>query len=159
MLFRPRTIAYFAIWGGIGAALLFMLGARERLTISVARDRNPEFVQLSDGAVRNAFTVNLRNMQDRPRTLRISAEHMRGAALYSDEMASGAAQPELAVTVPADSMRRVRLYVVVPAEHARPHEFIFVARPTDKEGGEVRRETKFMAPEPEHHDDEHEESE
>lgn len=81
VLFRPRTLAYFAIWGGIGAALLFMLGARERLTISVARDRNPEFVQLSGGAVRNAFTLNLRNMQDRPRTLRISAEHMRGALL------------------------------------------------------------------------------
>ena len=159
VLFRPRTIAYFAIWGGIGAALLFMLGARERLTISVARERNPEFVQLSGGAVRNAFTVNLRNMQDRPRALRITAENMRGAALYSDEMASGAAQRELAVTVPADSMRRVRLYVVVPAEQARPHAFTFVAQPTDSVGGAVRRETQFMAPEPEHHDDKHEESE
>lgn len=71
-------------------------------------------------------------------------------------MASEAAKPELAVTVPADSMRRVRLYVVVPAEQARPHGFVFVARPTDREGGEVRRETQFMAPEPEH-DDKHEE--
>ncbi len=157
VLFRPRTLAYFAIWGGIGAALLFMLGARERLTISMARDRNPAFVLLSDGAVRNAFTVNLRNMQDRPRTLRITAEHMRGAALYSDEMASGAARPELAVTVPADSTRRVRLYVVVPAQHARQHEFIFVARPTDREGREVRREAQFAAPLSA--DEEHEESE
>ena len=154
VLFRPRTIAYFAIWGGIGLALLFMLGARERLTLSVARERNPEFVQLSGGAVRNAFTVNLRNMQDRPRTMRIAAEGLAGAALYSDDMAPTGARPEITVTVPADSTRRVRLYAVVPGGHAHREDFTLVARPTDREGGEVRRETQFMAPETEHEEDE-----
>lgn len=154
VLLRPRMIAYFAIWGGIGLALLFMLGARERLTLSVARERNPEFVQLSGGAVRNAFTVNLRNMQDRPRDLRIAAEGLAGAALYSDDMAPTAARPELVVTVPADSTRHVRLYAVVPGGQAHSEDFTLVARATDPEGGAARRETQFMAPETGHEESE-----
>ena len=157
VLLRPRLIAYFAVWGGIGLALLFMLGTRERLTLSVARERNPEFVQLSGGAVRNAFTLALRNMEDRPRTLRIAAEGLPGAALYTDEMAPGAAQGTIHVTVPADSTAKVRLYAVVPAAHARQQDFTLQATPLDHEGHAVRRETHFAAPESEH--EEHEEHE
>ncbi len=152
VLLRPRTIAYFAVWGAIGAALLFMLGARERLTLSVARERNPEFVQLSGGGVRNAFTVTLRNMQDRPRELRLIAEGLSGAALYSDEMAPTGARPELRIAVPADSTRNVRVYAVVPAGKARRQDFTFVARTAAivAEGKDdmVRRTTQFIAPPP-----------
>ncbi|MBX9884953.1 MAG: cytochrome c oxidase accessory protein CcoG [Novosphingobium sp.] len=157
VLFRPRTLAYFAVWGGIGLALLFMLGARERLTLSVARERNPEFVQLSGGAVRNAFGLALRNMEDRPRTLRIAAEGLPGAALYTDDMAPGAARASIDVAVPADSTANVRLYAVVPSAHARQQDFALTATPLDHEGRTVRRETHFAAPQSEH--EEHEEHE
>ena len=159
VLFRPRTIAYFAVWGGIGLALLFLLGTRERLTLSVARERNPEFVQLSGGAVRNAFTLALRNMEDRPRTLRIAAEHLPAAALYTDAMDAHAARASIDVTVPADSTAKVRLYAVVPASAARRQDFHLVASPLDKDSHPVRRETQFMAPagERDHEHDEEDE--
>ncbi|MEI6641310.1 MAG: cytochrome c oxidase accessory protein CcoG [Novosphingobium sp.] len=156
VLLRPRLIAYFAVWGGIGLVLLFMLGARERLTLSVAHERNPEFVQLSGGAVRNAFTLALRNMEDRPRTLRLAAEHLPQAAIYTDDMDAHAARGSIDVIVPADSTARVRLYAVVPAAAARPQEFAIIASPLDHGGRPVRRETHFMAPE-RHGDHEHEE--
>ncbi|MFX8758836.1 FixG Ig-like domain-containing protein, partial [Acinetobacter baumannii] len=66
-IFRPRTLVYFGIWAAIGLALLFMLGQRSRLDLSVAKDRNPEYVQRSGGSIDNGFTVKLRNMEDRPR--------------------------------------------------------------------------------------------
>ncbi|MBY0392848.1 MAG: cytochrome c oxidase accessory protein CcoG, partial [Novosphingobium sp.] len=156
VLLRPRLIAYFAVWGGIGLALLFMLGARERLTLSVARERNPEFVQLSGGAVRNAFTLALRNMEDRPRTLRIAAEGLPGAALYTDEMDRHAARASIDVPVPADSTAKVRLYAVVPAEQAHSQDFTLTATPLDGEGSTPRRETHFAAPEGAHEAEEHE---
>jgi cytochrome c oxidase accessory protein FixG len=156
VLLRPRTLAYFAVWSGIGLALLFMLGARERLTLSVARERNPEFVQLSDGAVRNAFTLALRNMQDRPRTLRIAAEGLPGAMLYTDDMAQGDARTTIDVAVPADSAAKVRLYAVVPVGTAREQDFVLSAAPLDSEGRAVRRETHFEAPENEREEGEHE---
>jgi cytochrome c oxidase accessory protein FixG len=147
-LLRPRTLIYFSIWGAIGLGLLFMLGQRERLTLSVAHDRNPEFVQLSGGAVRNAFTVNLRNMEDRPRAVRIALDGLKGAALYSDAMSASAARASLPFTVPADSTQRLRIYAVVPQPLARPQDFAFILRPDDHEGGEHRREAHFTAPVP-----------
>jgi polyferredoxin len=40
-IFRPRTLVYLGLWSAIGLGLLFMLGQRTRLDLSVARDRNP----------------------------------------------------------------------------------------------------------------------
>jgi cytochrome c oxidase accessory protein FixG len=154
-LLRPRTLIYFGVWGAIGLGMLFMLGQRERLTLSVARDRNPEFVQLSGGAVRDAFTVNLRNMQDRPRPVRLSTEGLNGALLYTDEMPASAARDTLTVMLPADSTQRLRLYTVLPADQAKRESFTLIAKATDREGGEARRETQFVAPEHEHEETEH----
>ena len=73
-LFRPRTMVYFAIWSSIGLAMLFALGTRDRLNISAIQDRNPIYVRLSDGDIRNSYMVKLGNMQDRPRDMVISIE-------------------------------------------------------------------------------------
>lgn len=145
-LMRPRILAYFAVWGGIGLVLLFLLGTRERLTLTAARDRNPEYVQLSGGAVRNAFTVTVRNMEDRPRTLVLAAEGLGGALLYSDAMAAIGARPEITINVPADAALRLRLYAVVPAARAQAQAFTLVTRSPDGKGTSARRETRFMAP-------------
>jgi hypothetical protein len=46
--------------------MLFALGTRSHTEISAAADRNPPFMLMSDGSVRNAFTAKLRNMESRP---------------------------------------------------------------------------------------------
>ena len=71
LLLRPRTIAYTLVWTGIGAAMLFALSTRTRLDISAQQDRNPLYVRLADGTIRNSFTVKVRNMEARPRTVEI----------------------------------------------------------------------------------------
>jgi cytochrome c oxidase accessory protein FixG len=73
-LLRPRTLIYFALWAGIGVAMLFSLGQRTRLDISSEPDRNPRYVQLSDGSIRNAYAVKLRNMETRPRSVDLMIE-------------------------------------------------------------------------------------
>ena len=70
---RPRTFVYLAIWMGIGIAMLASLAVRDRLDISVLQDRNPLFVTLSDGSIRNGYTVKVLNMEQRPR--RFQPEH------------------------------------------------------------------------------------
>jgi hypothetical protein len=70
------------VWAAIGVAMLFMLGQRSRLDVSVAKDRNPEFVMLSDGSVRNGFTVKLRNMEDRPRKMELALDGLPGGDLH-----------------------------------------------------------------------------
>ncbi len=58
---RPRTILYA---GMLGAVVAVMLGAwllRQTVTLSVLRDRAPLFVTLSDGGIRNAYTLKIAN--------------------------------------------------------------------------------------------------
>ncbi len=59
--------------------MLYALLTRERLQLNVLHDRNPQFVVLSDGAIRNGYTVKLLNMIPKPRTIRITLEACRGA--------------------------------------------------------------------------------
>ncbi|WP_368414634.1 cytochrome c oxidase accessory protein CcoG [Falsiroseomonas sp.] len=58
---RPRTIIYAGV---LGAVMAVMLGAwlmRQDVTLSVLRDRAPLFVHLSDGGIRNAYTLKIAN--------------------------------------------------------------------------------------------------
>src|SRR5690606_11286607 len=54
---RPRTLVYVGVWAMVGLAMLAVLLTRSRLDVNVLHDRNPVFVQLSDGSVRNGYTV------------------------------------------------------------------------------------------------------
>jgi cytochrome c oxidase accessory protein FixG len=130
-LLRPRTLAYFTLWAGIGLAMLFSLGQRTRLDISAEPDRNPRYVQLSDGMIRNAYTVKLRNMEARPRSVDLVIDGLPGAVLWTDVGSREAAGRSLRVAMAPDAATQLRVFVAAPAageEHAR---FRLVANPTD----------------------------
>jgi cytochrome c oxidase accessory protein FixG len=113
-LLRPRTIIYFTIWASIGAAMLFTLGQRTRLDISAQHDRNPAFVQLSDGEVRNNYTVKIRNMETRPRVVTLAISGLPGAVAWAETGSRATATTTMRVPVPADSVTKVRLFVAAP---------------------------------------------
>jgi cytochrome c oxidase accessory protein FixG len=145
VLLRPRTIVYFSVWGAIGLALLFALGTRSHTDISVAPDRNPPYMLMSDGSVRNAYTVKLRNMQSRPRQMKVAIAGLPGAAMWSDEMGRDAAARELIFTVPADSTAPQRLYLVAPAG-TPAQDFAFTVTSLDDQRETDAAETRFSAP-------------
>jgi cytochrome c oxidase accessory protein FixG len=60
-LLRPRTLMYAAVLSLVAAVMVGAFVLRETLSVSVLRDRAPLFVQLSDGGVRNAFTIKVVN--------------------------------------------------------------------------------------------------
>ena len=53
---RSSTPRIIAVVGGI---MLYTLATRDSHGISVIHDRNPIFVRLSDGAMRNAYTMRI----------------------------------------------------------------------------------------------------
>ena len=146
-LFRPRTIIYFVIWTSIGLAMLFALSARTRLDISALQDRNPLYVRLSDGSVRNNYTVKIRNMEARPRDMEIGVTGLSGAVLWAEGESREQAARSVRVTVPADSVARSRIYIALPAEGAQRTDFAFTVRALDREGGSSSDETHFERPE------------
>jgi cytochrome c oxidase accessory protein FixG len=146
-VFRLRTLVYFTLWASIGLVMLFGLGARTRLDISVQQDRNPIFVRLSDGAVRNGYTVKLRNMEERPRAVAVTLEGLPGAVMWDETGSRATAAREVRANIPADELAKLRIFVAAPGG-AEPHQDIaFVVRALDREGGGGRVAAQFERPE------------
>ncbi len=104
-ILRPRILLYFVLWSGIGLGLLFALATRPDMAFSIEKVRNPVNVTLSDGSVRNAYELRLRNMTGYDRELRLSVVSDEAVA-FTLEGVDG-----LVVTVPADTTFRQRAYL------------------------------------------------
>jgi cytochrome c oxidase accessory protein FixG len=145
-LFHTRTLIYVGVWGAIGLALLFALGTRTRIDLSVQKDRNPPYTVQSSGEVRNDYTVKLRNMESRPRPMRLTIEGLPGAKMWTNAMPRESAARVLDVPMAADRVEPVRVYVVAP-DGTAPQKFRFVLAARDAEGGGDQSEVRFDAPE------------
>jgi len=147
-LFRPRTLAYFAVWGGIGLAMLFALGNRARIDISASADRNPQFVRLSDGTIRNAYLVRLSNMESRPRAMTIGLEGLPGGLMWAEGAARETASRTVTVTVAADQVLKRRIYVVAPGAGPSREDFGLTVRASGGSGEESDTDgERFIRPE------------
>ena len=107
-ILRPRTVMYTVLWGGVGAALVVALFLRSDIGVNVTPVRNPTFVTLSDGAIRNTYDLRLLNKHGDARQFRISVTS--GQAF--DMSLEG--QPALTLTVPGNATTTQRIYVVAP---------------------------------------------
>lgn len=145
-IFRLRTFIYAAAWSLIGVALLFALLSRDRLEVNVLQDRNPQFVRLSDGSIRNGYTVKLLNMVPEPRSFELSIEGLTGASMS----VVGMDLPEsrsIIVEAEPDKLKTIRVYVRQPRENlAEGQSFRFNV--VDKAGSErASYVAKFNVPE------------
>ncbi|RFP91081.1 cytochrome c oxidase accessory protein CcoG [Rhodobacteraceae bacterium 63075] len=105
---RPRTILYTTLWSLVGILLLVALFIRSDIELTVSPVRNPTFVTLSDGSIRNVYEVRLRNKhgEERPFSLSVKGDPTLRLQLEGSTNKT--------VPVPADSMRLVRTYVIAP---------------------------------------------
>ncbi len=144
-VFRPRTLIYTGIWGAIGLGLLFALGVRSHTDLTVAKDRNPPFMLMSDGSVRNAYTLKLRNMESRPREMRVSLVGIEGAVMWSGTIGRDDAARAIVQSVPADATETVRAYVVAPAD-TKGQDFAFTLEALDEQGESDTAAAHFDVP-------------
>ena len=130
-IFRPRTLIYFALWAAVGIFMLLGVMDRTRLTVSAQHQRNPSYVQLSDGHVRNGFTVKIRNMEARPREMELSIVGLPGAVLWTDSGSRETAGTVVRTTVPSDALAKLPIFVAAPGGGEERQDFRFSARSTD----------------------------
>jgi cytochrome c oxidase accessory protein FixG len=119
IIFRLRSLIYFGAWAAIGVFLLTMLLSRDRLEVNVQHDRNPVFVTLSDGSIRNGYTVKILNMIPEPRVIFLSLEGLPGAKMAINEID----QPEgvsFAIPVEPDKLRSLRVFISQPSQNVEP---------------------------------------
>ncbi|MEM8986881.1 MAG: cytochrome c oxidase accessory protein CcoG [Pseudomonadota bacterium] len=136
-LVRPRTTVYAGALALVGVLMLWSLMTRASVEMNVLKDRTPPFVQLSDGGVRNAYTVKLVNKANEARDFVISVSGLDGVSLSA--VGAEASDGTLTVEAAGDAVRSVRLFLTLPADpsgRAAPSTAImFTAR--DAETGEV----------------------
>ena len=107
---RPRTMLYAAIILLVGLIMAVSLGTRSTSGVNVIHDRNPVYVRLSDGAIRNAYTVRLLNKELQPQRFTLSVEGLDGADLRIVGISEGDGAPPV-VEVGPDQTREVRVLV------------------------------------------------
>lgn len=135
IIFRFRTMLYFAVWALVGLGLLFALVSRDRLQINVLHDRNPQYVTLSDGSIRNGYTVKLLNMIPEPRVIFLSLEGLPGAVMS----VTGIDEPDgrsFAIPVDPDRLRNLKVYIRQPPDDVVPGKVQFDLIAEDKGSGE-----------------------
>lgn len=115
---RLRTLIYFVIWGSIGLAMLTVLSLRSPLDVNVLPDRNPLYVLLKDGSIRNGYDVKILNMTPQPRTVTLHIEGLPNATMSTASNAEPLVQ-SLELNVEPDRVLPIRVYV-----HAQPDDLI-----------------------------------
>lgn len=104
-IFRPRTLVYTVLWSLVGIGLVFALFIRSDIDVTVSPIRNPVYITLSDGTIRNAYDLRIRNMSDGDRQFQIGVTS-EGILVVGIEGATGNS-----VIVPPQEMAQLRVYV------------------------------------------------
>ncbi len=109
-VFRFRTMLYTSLWLAVGVGLVAALMLRTDIGLSVSPVRNPTFILMSDGSVRNSYDIRIRNMKavdvifdvsvEAPETVDVRLEGIEGIGVFS----------------PADESTKARLYLTAPAD-------------------------------------------
>ncbi len=110
-VFRLRTIIYTLLWSLVGVALVVALFLRTEIDVNVTPVRNPQFVVLKDGSIRNTYEMRLRNKHGEDHWFAFSATTEGGEVF----VLALEGEDSLKVRVPANETRTQRLYVTTPA--------------------------------------------
>jgi polyferredoxin len=130
---RPRVILYATLMIIVGVIMLTALLLRPELEVSVLHDRNPIYVKLSDGGLRNGYTVKLLNKLYQPRSFKIALQGLPRATL---SIVGHDKETDPVVTVAPDELQSVQLYValdkgVVTALPNAATDFSFIVTDVD----------------------------
>ena len=114
-LVRPRTIIYAALITTVALVFLTAMAFRTALEVNVIHDRNPLYVTLSDGSIRNGFTLRVLNMAQEPRSFALAIDGIEGAALTVVGL-DGSPSGDVVVNASPDAIESLRVFVRAPRE-------------------------------------------
>ena len=117
---RPRTVLYAVVLAIVTSIMLLGFVTRRTIDLDVLRDRNPNYVTLSNGDVRNAYTLKLMNRSTRERDFYLSVEDVRSSAV--NVIGLGKVSLPVKLSVGADKVRSVRVLVTISAQDVKAGE-------------------------------------
>ncbi|MFQ3623710.1 MAG: cytochrome c oxidase accessory protein CcoG, partial [Acetobacteraceae bacterium] len=145
-MIRPRTMIYAGVLGVVSVAMLAALLTRSTIDLAVLRDRAPVYIVLSDGAVRNAYTLKIVNKRHEAGDFTLQVDGLPGAVLSTVGVAD-AEGPTVPLSARADGVATHRVHVTAPVGARLAESTPLTFRLTDPSGREaVRHDSVFLAP-------------
>jgi len=141
-LLRMRTFYYVAILSLVGGLMLHNLMNRATLELHAMHDRNPLFVMLSSGDIRNGYDIRILNKtrEDQIYTLQVSGIDYRHLAVESAGKVEAGHLP-----VFADSVGQFRLFITAAKQPGDRHPITFTL--TEQASGNTQQtESMFVSP-------------
>lgn len=145
-LVRPRTILYTGLIALVLGIMSWAFATRSAVEISVIEDRNPLFVILSDGGIRNGYTLKILNKRHDVQRFVVGIDGIAAAQMSIVGFEHGE------LPVDADGLRAVKVYVTVPhsarsslSPGSTPLRFVVTDSAT---GAQIVRDTSFRSPGP-----------
>ncbi len=137
---RPRTIAYVASMLLVAIIMTVALSTRSSEAVTVLHERNPLFITLSDGSIRNGYQIKLLNMSHDDRVLMLSVEGLEDPTFRIVGIDDAATAP-VALPAAADDVTTYQVYIAVPPDTLGDDTVDVTFVVEDPDGGEVVRTT------------------
>jgi cytochrome c oxidase accessory protein FixG len=143
---RPRTVLYASLIAVVGGAMVLQLATRATASISVLHERNPMFVTLRDGSIRNAYAVRIANKRPEVRPFALTVEGPVGTRIEAVGIAATTDWRPV-VEVGPDQTREVRVLVTMPRGVITEKSTLISIKAADLFAGEnVTARENFFAP-------------
>ncbi|MAP93353.1 MAG: cytochrome c oxidase accessory protein CcoG [Ponticaulis sp.] len=141
---RARTFLYGGLIIAISALMLFGLTSRASFEINVLKDRSPPFVVLSDGSLRNSYTLKLVNKDANERTMVLTTVGLADSIVTVVGMRDEDSEQGIELPIAPHGVDRFRVLVEAPSgKPVRNFDMIV----TDAETGETTKNTtSFRGP-------------
>ena len=142
-IFRPRAFVYTGVLSIAVAAMIYGLATRDFIEMNIIKDRQPAFVPLANGDVRNTFTVRVLNKHHADKTFAFTIEGLDPSAYWQ----AGAEGAPVTFNVGPDRIGAFRVFVRLDPDtlDAARVPLDFVIRDGDT-GEEIREGTVFIGP-------------
>lgn len=131
-LYRARTFYYVAIMALVGGVMLNALIGRKPLELHVLHDRNPLYVTLSDGTVRNGYDIKILNKTNEDKVFSVEISGLKDAALSVKTAGDITAD---SLPVESGGIGAYHVFVTAPKDEEIEDDVVFTL--TDKKTGET----------------------
>lgn len=135
---RPRTVVYAAGMIAVSAIMVFALLTKATISLEVERDRNPTFVRLSDGNVRNGYTIKIENRSNNNRKFHLAIDGIQ--TIEAKIVGEGMFAQEIDLDLAPREDRDLRLFLTgAPAAAGAKVSEPIIFKLSDPATGETRR--------------------
>ena len=147
-MIRPRTLLYAGVLVTVLAVMLGSWFLRTTLSLTALRDRAPLFVHMSDGSIRNDYTLKLVNKTRDDGALTLVVDGPQGLRLVVQDATSDASgRPQLALR--PDGITQWRALITAPPGARLPESVPVTFRLLDAQGRSLESvRSVFLGPKP-----------